>query len=170
MRARSAATALVVLALAATAEGAVRFRTVDLVAMSDAPLAAWQVEVRYDRARIKVLSLEGGEADADAAWGEPPHHDARGMKGGRIVLAAFVDEDAKATTGRVRVARLHLQVELPCGRETGAAIAEVVGAMTVRLVAAAETGGGFIAPSVKLVDTKAVRPEPRANAETGDEL
>jgi hypothetical protein len=170
MRARSAAAMLATLALAATADAAVRFRTVDLVVTSKSPLAAWQAEVRYDSSRVKVLSLEGGESGVGAAWREPPHHDARGMRGGRIVLAAFVEDDARATTGRARVARLHLQVKLPEGAAADAAVAKVVRAMTVRMVAAAETGGEFIAPAVKLVDTQAVRPGPEADAETEDVL
>ena len=88
--------ALVTLACVATAaEGAVVFRPVDLMITGDAPLAAWQVEVRYDRSKVKILSLEGGEAGEDKAWREPPHYDRRGMSRGRIVLAAFVDDDAK---------------------------------------------------------------------------
>ncbi len=170
MHARSAAAILAVLAFAATAEGAVRFRTVDLVVTSKAPLAAWQAEVRYDRAKVKVLSIEGGEVGREAAWREPPHHDARGMKGGRIVLAAFVDDDANAKAGRARVARLHLQIELPAGAEAEAAVAKIVAAMTARMVAAAETGGEFISPAVELVDAKPVRPGPVADTETEDEL
>lgn len=163
MRARSAAaTALVALAFAPAAQAAIAFRTVDVVVTSDAPLAAWQVEVRYDRARVKVLSIEGG----DGSWREPAYYDGRGMKAGRIVLAAFVDDDARATTGRARVARLHIQIELP----EGADAAEVIGAMKVRLVAAAEAGGGRIAPKVELVDPKLMKTKPRADAEREDEL
>ena len=51
--------------LAARAEG-VNIDNLD----SDAPLAAWQVEVRYDRARVKIVGLEGGEAGKGSAWRE----------------------------------------------------------------------------------------------------
>ncbi len=163
---------LVTLAFATAAEGAegaVEFRTVDVIVTSDAPLAAWQVEVRYDRAKVKILSLEGGEAGENEAWREPPHYDARGMNRGRIVLAAFVDDDTDATTGRARVARLHLQIELPEGEDA----AKVIGMMKVRLVAAAEAGGGRIAPVVELTDlrdAKAIDVEPSVDVEGEDEL
>jgi hypothetical protein len=157
---------LAVFAFAATANGAVRFHTVDVYVDSDAQLAAWQVEVRYDRARVKIVGLEGGEAGEDAAWGEPPHYDARGKEQGRIVLAAFVDDDAKATTGRARVVRLHLQIELPEGADADV----VVGAMTVRLVTAAQAGGERITPEVELVDAQALTPEPRIEADEEDVL
>jgi len=149
------AATLVALCLASVADGAVHFRTVDLVITSDAPLAAWQVDVRYDRARAKIVGLEGGEAGEGEAWREPPHYDTRGMSRGRIVIAAFVDDDAKATTGRARVARLHIQVELPNGGDAEAAIESI----TVRLVAAAQVGGERIAPKIELVNAKVVVPE-----------
>ncbi|MHC4250017.1 MAG: hypothetical protein ACYS9X_12890 [Planctomycetota bacterium] len=161
MRARGIiAASLIVLCAARGAEAASEFRTVDLIITSDAALAAWQVDVRFDRATVRILSLEGGEASRDAAWGEPPHHDARGMGRGRIVLAAFVDDDAKATTGRARVARLHVEITVPDGDAgtRNAAVADIVGSMRVRLVAAAQAGGERIAPKVELVEAKVIAP------------
>jgi len=155
MRSRTAAALLALLAFAAAADGAVHFRTVDVYMNSDAPLAAWQVEVRYDRAKVKIVGLEGGEAGRDAAWREPPHYDRRGMSRGRIVVAAFVDDDAKATTGRARVARLHVQIELPEGGDAEG----VIRSMTVRLVAAAQAGGERIAPKVELSVAEVALPE-----------
>jgi len=121
---------------------------------SDSPLAAWQVDVRYDRAKAKIVGLEGGDAAKGAAWREPPHYDTRGMSRGRIVIAAFVDDDAKATTGRARVARLHIQIELPEGGDADG----VIKSMTVRLIAAAQAGGERIAPTVTLVAAEVALP------------
>jgi hypothetical protein len=70
-------------------------------------MVAYQVEVSYDRARVKVLGLEGGEP---RGFKGAPHYDPAGMTGGRIVIAAFTTDDAGAPRGRSRIARLHLHV------------------------------------------------------------
>ncbi|MHC5053403.1 MAG: hypothetical protein ACYTKD_01655 [Planctomycetota bacterium] len=164
MRARAAtnvvAASLIALCAARVAEGAIEFRTVDVFITSDAPLAAWQVDVRYDRSTVKILSLEGGEEGEDAAWREPPHHDARGMSRSRIMLAAFVNDDAKATTGRARVARLHVEITVADGDPgtRNAAAADIIGSMRVRLVAAAQAGGERIAPTVELAMAEVITP------------
>ncbi|MEN8149987.1 MAG: hypothetical protein ABFS86_09195 [Planctomycetota bacterium] len=107
-----------------------RFVALDLrIDAGEAPLAAWQVEVTYDPATTKVLSLEGGETEG---FREAPHHDRRGLEGGRIVIASYVPADTAAPAGETRVARLHLQT-------TGE-----VGAPRVRLVTAARPGGAKI--------------------------
>jgi len=70
-------------------------------------LAAWQVEL-VDRAGVaRVVGVEGGEAPAFA---EPAYYDPRALQHGRIVLAAFQTQ-GELPAGRVRVARVHFQVE-----------------------------------------------------------
>jgi hypothetical protein len=84
------------------------FRALDLwVDTGDAPLAAYQVELRYDRSAVKIVGLEGGEPDA---YRDPPYHDRAGLEAGRIVLAALTTDD-NAPSGRIRVARLDIFVE-----------------------------------------------------------
>jgi len=114
------------------------FRTVDLwLTTEDASLVAYQVEIRYDRSRVKIVSLEGGDPEAFRA---PPHHDPAGKAGGRIVLAALTADDAAAPRGRVRVARLHVFLE----------DADDTLDLTSNLVTAARPGGERIAPKVEI--------------------
>ncbi len=116
------------------------FRTVDLwLTTSDAALVAYQVELRYDRSRMKIVGLEGGAA---APFDAPPHYDPAGLTGGRLVLAALTADDDAAPRGRVRVARLHLFVE----DGDDAPPIETV------LVTAARPGGERIAPKVELTE------------------
>jgi hypothetical protein len=104
-----------------------RFVAFDLrIDAGDAALAAWQVEVTYDPATTKVLSLEGGETEG---YRDAPHYDRRGLEGGRIVIAAYAPRDDAAPVGPTRVARLHLRTEGEAG------------APAVRLVTAARPGG-----------------------------
>ena len=106
----------------------VSFRAVDVwVDPAAAKLAAYQVEIQYDAKTVKVVGVEGGEPQG---FRDAPSYDEAGKAGGRIVLAAFVSDDAQATGGRQRVARLHVQVE-------GGAAPEC----TAKPVAAAQPGG-----------------------------
>ena len=103
-------TCMLLLAVASTnaADREVRFVPVDLWGdPGEQPLAAYQVEIRYDAERVRVVGIEGG---AHAAFATPPHYDPKGMSGGRITLAAF-STAGELPTGRTRLARLHLQVE-----------------------------------------------------------
>ena len=114
----------------------VRFASYDVFVDSGAmPLAAWQVEV-FDAAHVAQLAgVEGGE---HPAFAEPPVYDPRAMLTERVVLAAF-RTDGALPTGRVRVARLHYQVE-------GAGEPQ----FTVTLVAAATSDGREIEASASL--------------------
>ncbi|HOX08103.1 MAG TPA: hypothetical protein PK280_17030 [Planctomycetota bacterium] len=104
------------------------FRAVDVwVDSGTERLAAYQVEVTYDAARVRIVGVEGGEP---AGFRDAPWFDEAGKTGGRIVLAAFVPQDSQAVNGARRVARLHLQVE-----------GDAAPALTVKLVAAAKPGG-----------------------------
>ena len=140
MRPAAAALACLLLAGLAPGEERVRFLPLDVfVDSGEERLAAYQIEVTYDASRVKIVGIEGGEAEG---FREAPYYDRKGMTAGRIVIAAFVPDDDAAPSGRTRVARLHLRVEgdgeLDC---------------TVRLVTAARPGGGQIEPEVELVDT-----------------
>lgn len=86
----------------------INFRTVEVyVDGKDNLLAAYQADIRYDREKIKIVGLEGGSGGFEA----PPFYDRAGLEGGRIIIAAFVENDSKAQKGRIRVARLHLQTK-----------------------------------------------------------
>jgi hypothetical protein len=93
-------------------------------------LSAYQVEVRYDRRRVRIVGLEGA---GKMAFKEPPFYDPKGMSGGRLVVGAFTTGDASAPKGRTAVARLHLHIK---GKPPKA--------LTVRVMTAARPGGGRI--------------------------
>ena len=118
------------------------FRAVDVILVSsEDALVAYQVEIRYDRERMKIVGLEGGAA---APFSEPPYYDPAGLTAGRIVIAALTTDDENAPRGRFRVARLHVIVE-----DGGA-----VPPLTTRLVTAARPGGDRITPDVEILPTE----------------
>ena len=117
---------LLLVLLAPTQDATVRFTYVDLVVDSAGPLAAWQVELTAEHA--KIVGVEGGDA---AAYAAAPYYDPVALQQGRIIVAAFTT-DAKAPAGRVRVARIHFEVR---GNPDYSA----------RLVAAAAPGGERLA-------------------------
>ena len=87
-------------------KGKVSFRTAEVSVDSNKDeLAAYQIDIRYDKDKIKIVGLEGGTD----GFKKPPFYDRTGLEGGRIIIAAFVDNDMKAKKGDTRVARLHLQ-------------------------------------------------------------
>jgi len=129
--------ALLALVLAAlpSQEPQVRFAGYDLlIDTGGRALAAWQVEVTCDPAKGKIVGVEGGEGPH---YLEAPYHDPAALQGGRIVVAAFTTEPG-APSGKVRVARLHMQ-------ETGAV------EYTPKLVVAAQPGGARFGAKVELV-------------------
>lgn len=88
--------------------GKISFKTVDVsVESKKNALAAYQIDIRYDKKKIKIVGLEGGSE----GFREPPFYDRAGFKGGHIIIAAFVDNDTHAKKGMTRVARLHLQTK-----------------------------------------------------------
>ena len=99
-------------------------------------LAAYQFEVTYDPAKIKIVGIEGG---APEAFKKAPYYDSKGMTGGRMIIAAFSTDEKTAPAGRFRAARLHLQV-------TGEAPPELI----ARLVTAARPGGERIEAEIKI--------------------
>ncbi|MBT3382026.1 MAG: hypothetical protein HN742_26135 [Lentisphaerae bacterium] len=138
-------TCMSVFVVAATwaADPEVRFVAVDLWSDSgDRPLAAYQVDIRYDARRVRVVGVEGGD---HAAFVDPPHYDPKGMAGGRITLAAF-SAVRDLPTGKARLARLHLQVE-------GKAVPE----LNVELVTAGTATGSRIEVDLSLEPMKGER-------------
>lgn len=86
----------------------VRFASYDVfVDAGAAPLAAWQVEIVDEAHVAKLAGVEGGE---HAAFAEPPFYDPRAMLTERVVIAAFRTQ-GELPEGRVRVARLHYEIE-----------------------------------------------------------
>jgi hypothetical protein len=91
-----------------------RFVPVDVFVDSGSkPLAAYQLEFQAIPADahaaatdVILTGVEGGEHEA---FREPPYYDAAALQQNRIILAAFSTAEA-LPVGRVRVARLHLQV------------------------------------------------------------
>lgn len=133
--------AAVVDATPADRESAPRFVAYDVRIDSGADaLAAWQIEVTYDPATTKILSLEGGQADA---FRDAPHYDPAGFTAGRIVIASFTPTDEAAPTGATRVARLHFRTE---GEAAAPAVA---------LVTAARPGGEKIGARATLAPATA---------------
>jgi hypothetical protein len=91
--------------------GAVRFATYDLILRTDAPVAAWQAEIRAKGAgAAKVVGIEGGEP---AAFSQAPFYDPAALHVDqlkeRIILAAY-STAGTVPAGETRVARLHLQL------------------------------------------------------------
>lgn len=118
------------LALTAQPEAGV-FTTVDVFVVSDAPVAAWQVELTERRGAMQIVGIERGD---DATFRDPPYYDRIALERGttdRIVLASFSLSDAEQLPrGRVRVARVHV-------RSSGAAEPDY----EARLVAAGTADG-----------------------------
>ncbi len=85
------------------------FEAIDVVVDAGAePLGAYQVEIRASGA--KLVGVEGG----DGVYAAAPYYDPaalhEGGAGERIVLAAFSTAE-QLPSGRVRVARLHVQAD-----------------------------------------------------------
>jgi hypothetical protein len=119
---------------AAAAEPATRFQAVDVfVDAGPAPLAAYQVDIEYDRAVSSLVGVEGG----DRPFQREPYYDPKGLTAGRIVVADFSIQ-GDLPRGRIRVARLHLEMRGDPG-------------LTARLAAAATAGGGSIPARVTLI-------------------
>ena len=73
------------------------------------PLAAYQLEIWSPQHRVRIVGIEGGEADRFA---EPPYYDAAAMRGERVVIGALSTAPAhRLPTGRTRVATIHVQID-----------------------------------------------------------
>ncbi len=126
------------------------FVGVDVIIDSEGKkLAAYQVEITStDAPGLALLAgVEGGE---HAAFEVPPHYDPQALHPddnapSRIILAAF-DVGNELPTGKVRVARLHVQWRGPANEQP---------TFTARLIASATVGGEKIDATVTLVATPA---------------
>lgn len=86
----------------------ISFRTVEVsVDSNEDALAAYQIGIRYNKDKIKIVGLEGGTD----GFKKPPFYDRAGLESGYIIIASFVDDDIHAKKGNSRVARLHLQTK-----------------------------------------------------------
>jgi hypothetical protein len=118
-------------------EAAAAFHALDLYIDSGRePLAAYQVEITYDRAAVRIVGLEGGDPPA---YAKAPYFDRAGFRAGRIIVAAFTADDESAPKGRFRAARIHVAVDRG-----------VEPRLDVTLTAAAKPGGERISPKVEL--------------------
>ena len=112
-------------------QAAPRFVAMDIYADTGGkPLAAWQIELNCDPSQATIVGVEG-------AGDKPPYYDPAALQGGRIILAAF-STDAALPSGRVLVARVHLQ-------ETGSPV------YTPTLMTAAAPGGEKLDPRIEIV-------------------
>ncbi len=113
------------------------FRTASLfIQTQDEPLVAYQVEIEYDQDLVKIVGLEGGQGPFNG----PPFYDPAGMAQGRIIVAAFITDDALAPRGSIYVARLHLRIQ-------GDGAVE----LRPRVMTAAAPGGGRISATAEIV-------------------
>ena len=125
------------LLLSSAQEGEPRFAAYDVFVDADAKtLAAYQIEVVCNASKNKIAGVEGGEPPQ---FSGAPYYDPAALQGGRIILAAFTTEDSPPT-GRVRVARIHMQEA-----------ADSKGEYTAKLMTAAAAGGKRIDAKVELV-------------------
>lgn len=66
-------------------------------------MSAWQAEVFFEKDKLKLTGIEGGEKPFD----EPADYDARGLTGGKLILAAFTLEKLEPNK-EIVVARIHV--------------------------------------------------------------
>ena len=124
------------------------FVGVDVIIDSgDKKLAAYQVEITSADA-LGFTLLAGVEGGEHAAFEVPPHYDPQALHPvdnapSRIILAAF-DVGNELPTGKVRVARLHVQWGGPANEQP---------TFTARLIASATVGGEKIDATVTLATT-----------------
>ena len=84
------------------------FSTVDVVVdTGDATLGAYQLDLRFDDSRVRLVGVESG-ADLD----DIPVYDPRALRGDRVVLAGVRIEEPHPR-GRVHVAVLHVEHPVP---------------------------------------------------------
>jgi hypothetical protein len=128
---------------AADVAGETRFRSFALVVDPGAEsLAAWQVELTYDAASVRIVGVEGGREP----WQEAPYYDPKGFDAGRMLVASFTLV-SNPPAGATRVARVHVQETIGIGTT-----------IRVKLTAAADANGRRIGATVRLVPEKGVRP------------
>lgn len=89
----------------------VRFAAVDLfIDSGGAPLAAWQVEFKATRGRVRIVGIENGEHPAYSA--APPYYDPDAMMNDRAILAQYsLARAVNLPTGRTRIATVHIAID-----------------------------------------------------------
>ena len=91
-----------------------RFEAIDVfVDPGNEPLAAYQFELQSRTPGVEIVGIEGGE---HPAFEVPPYYDPAAMNNNRVIIAAFnTGKDLPA--GRSRVARIHVQLQGPGGKQ-----------------------------------------------------
>lgn len=86
-----------------------RYEAFDLFIDSGAAtLAAYQIDLQAAGQSVVIVGIEGGEP---APFKQPPYYDPKAMQHERVILAALsTAKAADLPTGRVRVARVHVQI------------------------------------------------------------
>lgn len=97
--------AVLFFSLSLTAQEKVSFYSYDLIIQTnkEMSLSAWQAELTYDKQKVKLTGIEGGQEP----FGEPADYDARGLTAGKIILASFTLKKSKAGK-EFLVARIHV--------------------------------------------------------------
>lgn len=91
----------------AATQPSVRFGWVEVfVDSGNAPLAAYQFELRANSGDVRIVGIEGGEHEA---FSDPPYYDPAAMMKERVICAAF-NTGNDLPSGRTRVARIHVQI------------------------------------------------------------
>jgi hypothetical protein len=100
---------------------------------------------RGDPRRVSDRDLlpEGNEGGEPKAFRDAPHYDPKGLKGGRIIIAAFTTDTKSAPKGAVRVARIHASIQ---GKDTPE--------ISAKLMTAGSAEGKKIKITVRLSETK----------------
>src|SRR2546429_4330200 len=84
-----------------------RFGTVDLfVDSAKQQLAAWEMEFKATTGQVEIVGIERGD---NPDFQDPPYYDPAALKGNRIIVGAF-DLAPQLSSGKIRVARLHLHI------------------------------------------------------------
>ena len=71
-----------------------------------APLAAYQFELKTLAGHVEIVGVEGGE---HPAFTHAPYYDPAALANNRIIIASY-STDAQLPTGQTRIATLHLQI------------------------------------------------------------
>lgn len=80
------------------------FHSYEIIIQADrkVDLSAWQLELTYDKSKLKITGIEGGAKP----FSEPADYDARGMTAGKIILASYALKKSPASN-QWKVAVIH---------------------------------------------------------------
>ncbi len=102
--------AVLILLLAASANGAPRFEALEIWIDAPQPVAAWQFELRDANGHTTIVGVENGDSEA---FGDAPYYDRDAVNSGdaeRIVVADFSLAD-DLPSGYFRLATVHVMVD-----------------------------------------------------------